>query len=127
MVTRPGQRNPWSRPHRLERFERSCGSRNTGVLTERSPQALVSATGRHAIDCSTVRGGAASGVRARIPANGLHLTEYSMAITRGASIALIACSVALASCGSLNPLSRGDRTSAAEAQQGIGVNSFLWR
>ncbi len=50
-----------------------------------------------------------------------------MAITRGASIALVACSVALASCGSLNPLSRGDRAAAAETQQGIGVNSFLWR
>lgn len=50
-----------------------------------------------------------------------------MAITRGVSIALIASSIALASCGSLNPLSRGDDTAAAEAQQGIGVNSFLWR
>lgn len=51
-----------------------------------------------------------------------------MAITRGASIALVACSVALASCGSLNPFSRGDRAaSSAQTQQGIGVNSFLWR
>ena len=50
-----------------------------------------------------------------------------MAITRGASIALIACSVALASCGSLNPLSRGDRAASAGTEQGIGVNGYLWR
>lgn len=50
-----------------------------------------------------------------------------MAITRGASIALIACSVALASCGSLNPLSRDDSAASAGTEQGIGVNSFLWR
>ncbi|MFN3815827.1 DUF3576 domain-containing protein [Brevundimonas sp.] len=50
-----------------------------------------------------------------------------MAITRGVSIALIASSVALASCSSLNPLSRGDRTASAGTEQGIGVNSFLWR
>ena len=50
-----------------------------------------------------------------------------MAITRGASVALVACGVVLAGCGSLNPLSRGDRAASNEAQQGIGVNSFLWR
>ncbi|MFN4295381.1 MAG: DUF3576 domain-containing protein [Brevundimonas sp.] len=51
-----------------------------------------------------------------------------MAITRGVSIALIASSVALASCGGLNPFSRGGGgTASAGAEQGIGVNSFLWR
>ena len=51
-----------------------------------------------------------------------------MAFNRGASIALIACSVALASCGTLNPFSRGDSSAPAETQAAtIGVNGFLWR
>lgn len=50
-----------------------------------------------------------------------------MAFIRGASIALIACSVVVSGCGSLNPLSRGSSRDAAQTEQGIGVNSFLWR
>ena len=51
-----------------------------------------------------------------------------MAFNRGASIALIACSVAHASCGTLNPFSRGDSSAPAETQAAtIGVNGFLWR
>jgi hypothetical protein len=49
-----------------------------------------------------------------------------MASVRGAAIALIASSVALSACGGL--LGRGgERPQRSTAQQGIGVNAFLWR
>jgi hypothetical protein len=51
-----------------------------------------------------------------------------MALVRGAAIALIASSVALAGCGGLLGRGGNDRPSRdTGAAAGIGVNAFLWR
>jgi hypothetical protein len=49
-----------------------------------------------------------------------------MASVRGAAIALVASSLALAGCGGLSG-GGGERPARGAAEQGIGVNAFLWR
>jgi hypothetical protein len=58
------------------------------------------------------------------------MEKLSMALVRGAAVALIASSVLVSGC--MGPtvgevFGMGDKTPAASAQTGIGVNAYLWR
>ncbi|KQW86438.1 DUF3576 domain-containing protein [Brevundimonas sp. Root1279] len=49
-----------------------------------------------------------------------------MVLVRGAAIALIASGLMLGGCSSIPGMGGGEKP-AASAQQGIGVNAYLWR
>ena len=49
-----------------------------------------------------------------------------MVLVRGAAVALIASGLMLGGCGSIPGMGGGDKP-ASTAQQGIGVNAYLWR
>ena len=51
----------------------------------------------------------------------------SKAVIRGATIVVIASGLVLSACGGLPFTGGRDTTAKVDAQQGIGVNGYLWR